>query len=433
MRRLFVRLYIVIGALLLAELYLLVQLRTPSTQGAWAEQLAALTAFDHAATRAMVAAADPDARQAALDALQDRFGYEVQLLPLPLVLASLSEPQRDQLQRGASVPAHSGTRTMLYVPLPAEPFVVRLGPVQQPEPTITWQQLLPFATLVLLALGMLALLRPLERDLGTLTDTARRLGEGELAARAHLPRSAPLGPLAAQFDQMAEQVQALVRSQRDLLHAVSHELRSPLQRLRFGADLMARATDPSDLNNRVRDLQRDITELDTLVDELLSWTRLQGGEDALRREPTDLEELLEDLAYNARRLRPELTLTVRCGALPELPLDAVKVRRSLGNLLSNAVRYGNSRVEVSAALLDAQIVVDVDDDGPGVPEADRERIFAPFTRLDAARARDTGGIGLGLAIAREIAEAHGGSLIADKSPLGGARFRWRLPLPAARP
>jgi signal transduction histidine kinase len=177
----------------------------------------------------------------------------------------------------------------------------------------------------------------------------------------------------------------------------------------------------------VGDLQSDVKELDTLVDELLSWTRLQGGEETLHLEGTDVDELLDDLVYDAKRLERPVKITLADLDLPDLLVDPARMRRSVGNLISNAARYGKSKVEVSAELVDDQLRIYVDDDGPGVPEGDRERIFEPFVRLDDARSRDTGGIGLGLAISRQIAAAHGGGLTVARSRLGGARFCWVAP------
>jgi signal transduction histidine kinase len=424
-RRLFFQLYLLICALLMAALGLTVQLLRPTGEDVWAEQLTALAEFDAAATRLMVRASTPEARDKALNELHATFGSDVALVPRTQVMAHLDAAKRDRFARGEAITEHANGKMFLYAPVPAEPFVVRLGPVTQPEAVFTWKQLVPLALLASLAVGMIALLRPLERQLSVLTSAAERLGDGDLHARARLPEESTMGALAATFDRMADQLQTLIASQQDLLHAVSHELRTPLQRLRFGVDLLQGA--PDDLPARVHDLQGDITELDTLVDELLSWTRLQGGEASLNREATDLDELLDDLVYDTKRLRNHVRIHLDEPGLPLLVLDPARTRRSIGNLVSNAARYCNGEVRISAHLTDDWVTVDIDDDGIGVPGSDRERIFEPFVRLDDARARDTGGIGLGLAISRQIAQSHGGTLTVHTSDLGGARFRWRIP------
>jgi signal transduction histidine kinase len=222
---------------------------------------------------------------------------------------------------------------------------------------------------------------------------------------------------------MARRLQAALRSQRDLLHAVSHELRSPLQRIRFALDLLPYAKTPEDLGRRVGELQGDVDELDALVDELLTWSRVENGETSLQRVDVDVASVLDGVADAARRLRPEVE--VRLEVLPlTASLDDSGFRRAVTNLVNNAVRYTDTRVVVSATLAGDRLTVQVDDDGDGVPEADRERIFEPFVRLDAARSRDTGGVGLGLAIVSRLAGDHGGAVHVEPSPLGGARFVW---------
>ncbi|MFT4625676.1 MAG: signal transduction histidine kinase, partial [Myxococcota bacterium] len=237
-------------------------------------------------------------------------------------------------------------------------------------------------------------------------------------------RDGPTGPLAVAFDEMADRIQALIESRQELLNGVSHELRGPLQRLRFGVDLLEVEDDAAERARRVTDIQGDIDELDALVEELLAWSRLGAGAELSLTE-VDAGALLAAVSEDAGRLRPEVIVAVRTDGPVVASLDRRLFTRAVANLVSNAVRYADGQVSVVVEDVGGCLQVRVDDDGSGVPSADRARVFEPFVRLDAARARDTGGVGLGLAISSRIAAAHGATLTVGDGELGGASFVWR--------
>jgi signal transduction histidine kinase len=168
--------------------------------------------------------------------------------------------------------------------------------------------------------------------------------------------------------------------------------------------------------------------LQRLAEDLLLLTRADEQTLALRRRPVDLDDLVFD---EARRLRDGTGLRVDTTAVSagRVEGDAAALRRMVRNLADNAARHAGWRLAFSVAERDGVVLLEVDDDGPGIPEADRERVFERFVRLDDARARDDGGSGLGLAIVAELAAAHGGTVAAGSSPLGGARVAVTLPRP----
>ena len=416
MRALFLRVYTALFGVLVVGLALVWALGT----GDAAVQngpLLRVAGFPSAAAQALSGVTAPGEQDERLETLSRRFGHPVRLLPAPAVAASLSPGEQAALQRGEPVTVSGPRGGKVLVPLGAQPFVVALGPI----PTEVSIGPLPFVLLaMLIALAGLAtvLLRPLERELSALGTVAERLGAGELDVRSELPADAFTAELAAALDDMAARIEALIHSRQELLNAVSHELRGPLQRLRFAVELLEEDGNAAE----VEAIQRDIEELDALVEELLAWSRLGAGTD-LRPSPVQVGPLVERIVAEARRLRP-IRVEVDCTAASEAWLDERLFARVVTNLVGNAVRYADAQVRVTARGGGAALVVQVDDDGPGVPVRDRERVFEPFVRLDEARARDTGGVGLGLAIAARIAEAHGAGLAVDDSPLGGASFRW---------
>ena len=278
--------------------------------------------------------------------------------------------------------------------------------------------------------GLLIWLRPHWRDLERLKVTAAQLGRGRLEERTHIPPSSNIGSLAAVFDTMANDIEHLLNQQRALLNAVSHELRTPLTRLDFGLALALSEDQPAASRERLQGLVAHIRELDELVLELLSYSRLQNPAHLPERVEVVLDEFIDSIlgSIDDELENPEIVIDVvlEC-AVERFTLDPRLTARALQNLLRNAMRYCERRIQIGVKVCAKGCEIWVDDDGIGIPEEQRARIFEPFYRLDRSRDRATGGFGLGLAISRRAVEAQGGTLTAQASPLGGARLRLWLP------
>ena len=425
MRRLFLRVYLALGVVLLASVAVVVVLTPPVEEVELDRQILGMTGVWPADVAARFGSGA--SQEAVVAALEQELGHPVAVLPEEAVVGSVGGFARRNLAQGDPVVQLHDAGPAIYVPIPGQPFVAVLRP-GPPAPPWSGRRGVLLAVLVLAGIGLAVygVVRPVERQLTDISGAAARIGAGELGARAELRRDDAAGQLADTFNEMAERVQTMVEGRRALLHGVSHELRTPLARLRFAVELLEGADEPEARARRVDEMLGDVGELETLVAELMRYSELEEGA-GLDRQPTDLVELVGGLVEEARRLRPDTELVWEAQELPELELDRRLVTRSVGNLVNNAVRYSDSRVRVKAVREFGAIRVVVEDDGPGVPEADRDRIFRPFVRLDAARSRDTGGIGLGLALAQRAARAHKGRITVDESPLGGARFSWSLP------
>lgn len=297
------------------------------------------------------------------------------------------------------------------------------------RPPYGFQWMLGLAGLVVMAV-LFPVARRLTQRLEALQRGVQRWGEGDLSARLPEGGQDEVADLSRRFNAAAERVQslmasqaALLQSQKSLLANASHELRSPLARIRMAVELSGTQGSPA-----ARDeIQRSITELDQLVDEILLASRLDAREaDMGTVESVDLIGLLAEEC-------------ARVGAVFELPECTGEVvvpgvvkllRRAVRNLLENAVRHGrrtgHAEVVAQLSLEGGYAVLHIDDRGPGVPPDQRERIFEPFYRLPGASERE-GGVGLGLALVRQIAARHGGSVACDNREGGGARFTLRLP------
>lgn len=261
--------------------------------------------------------------------------------------------------------------------------------------------------------GLLIWLRPHWRDLERLKVTAAQLGRGRLEERTHIPPSSNIGSLAAVFDTMANDIEHLLNQQRDLLNAVSHELRTPLTRLDFGLALALSEDQPAASRERLQGLVAHIRELDELVLELLSYSRLQNPAHLPERVEVVLDEFIDSIlgSIDDELENPEIVIDVvlEC-AVERFTLDPRLTARALQNLLRNAMRYCERRIQIGVKVCAKGCEIWVDDDGIGIPEEQRARIFEPFYRLDRSRDRATGGFGLGLAISRRAVEAQGGTL-----------------------
>jgi two-component system osmolarity sensor histidine kinase EnvZ len=231
----------------------------------------------------------------------------------------------------------------------------------------------------------------------------------------------PYGPseirrAAAAFNVMRERILRHLSQRTEMLAAISHDLRTPLTRMRLELEMLG-SDDPM-----AHELEADVDDLIELVDTYLAFARGEEGETA---ETVELAPLLEQVAQRAQRAGAETEVAVAPGITSTL--RPMAIRRCLANLVDNAARYGNW-VKVAAERTAKDVLITIEDDGPGIPEQLREAVFQPFFRVDTARRRQTGGTGLGLSIARDIALGHGGDLSFETSARGGAKAVLRLPV-----
>lgn len=261
-------------------------------------------------------------------------------------------------------------------------------------------------------------------------ESIRREVDGISAAELHRRVPEPtgtdeVGRLAATMNRMLDRLQGAQDRQRRFISDASHELRSPVATIRQHAEVALAHPTRTDVGHLAGTVLSEGLRLQALVDDLLLLARADEHSLQLRRRPVDLDDLVFD---EARLLRSNASLGVDTSGVSagRVEADIASLRRVLRNLVDNAARHARSRVALSLAEQDGQVVLDVDDDGPGIPAAERARVLERFVRLDTARARDDGGGGLGLAIVSELVTAHGGTVSVAESPLGGARIRVRL-------
>ncbi len=269
------------------------------------------------------------------------------------------------------------------------------------------------SSLVLLSVAIL-FLRNQVKSLRRLAVAAEGFGKGRPVAFSKLEGALEVRQAAAAFMQMRDRIQRQIQQRTEILAGVSHDLRTPLTRMKLALELMegdAAATG----------LKSDVAEMEHLVNLYLDFARGEGTESPVE---TDIALLIEDLAAAARR--DGTPLAVDQGAELLVPVRPNALRRCLANLIGNARRYGR-HVWLSCRSVEDGVDILVDDDGPGIPAAERERVFQPFVRLDASRNPSTGGVGLGLTIARDVARSHGGDVRLEDSPYGGLRARLHLP------
>jgi two-component system sensor histidine kinase RstB len=353
--------------------------------------------------------------------LRHELGYPVELHAA--VDVSIPAAIRDELPKGPQLSFQGHHRGwVIYLPVRGGSSVLVLGPVR-PQPGRSYPvEAVAGGILATVALTAFLVASPLVRRLRGLERAAVQIGEGDLGARADASKNDAVGRVAKRFNVMADRVQDLLERQKGLLQAVSHELRTPVARMRFGLEMLAAAVNDEERNRRASALDEDLAELDGLVEELLLYMR--AGERALelRRTPFLVASALDAILLRLQELRPEIEVVREEERGVSVLADERLFRRALQNLIGNGLRHARSRLRIRVARRGDRIEAAIEDDGAGVPVEHRERIFEPFARLDDSRSRSSGGQGLGLAIARRIAEAHGGAISVEEAVGGGACF-----------
>jgi len=305
-----------------------------------------------------------------------------------------------------------------------------IGVYEPTHPGFPWLFVIPLGAGVLIVVGAATLWfsRRLVRPLDQLAGAARKFGAGDTAARANLHRDDELGDVGRAFDDMADRTSALISSQRQMMADVSHELRKPLARIRVALELAAE--DPLAAKDVLSDVGTDLDEIDQLIADILVTAKLDSSESPLARETTTVGELATRAAERFAARHPGRSLErAIAGDERALDCDPVLLRRAIDNLLDNAAKYSDAPVKLDVHANGRVIVFDVVDRGIGMTADELERAGTPFWRADGSRTRKTGGVGLGLALARRIARAHGGEVTLSSKPGEGTLARLEVPLP----
>lgn len=256
----------------------------------------------------------------------------------------------------------------------------------------------------------------------TFESITRQIARG----RSGLPKGIPdssgtLKELAYSFDSMSSHIQRLLKVQREMINAISHELRTPIARLRFGLEVMKDEVN-EDVAKTIEALEGDVEELNTLVDEVLTYGKLEAGSLALNFKELAISELVGDILQHNHLLLQHLKVEVNINETDLVLADEHHLSRALQNLILNAAKYAAGKIVISFTYDEERWQLDIEDDGPGIAFEDRDKVFIPFQRLDNSRTRASGGYGLGLAIVQRIAFWHGGAVLIDASESGGAKF-----------
>jgi len=257
-------------------------------------------------------------------------------------------------------------------------------------------------------------LRNQVKSLRRLAVAAEGFGKGRPVAFSKVEGALEVRQAAVAFIQMRDRIQRQIRQRTEMLAGVSHDLRTPLTRMKLALELLGD-------NPTTAELKSDVVDMERLVQLYLDFARGEGTETAVA---TDISPLIADIAAAVRRDGKPVSLEQPAALV--VPIRPNALRRCLGNLVANGARYGSQVWLTSQRVADGVDIL-VDDDGPGIPAHERDHVFQPFIRLDQSRNPSTGGIGLGLTIARDVARSHGGDVRLETSPHGGLRARVHLP------
>ncbi|MCP5077746.1 MAG: two-component sensor histidine kinase, partial [Psychromonas sp.] len=283
------------------------------------------------------------------------------------------------------------------------------------------QYLLSFLGVMILCIGLFVFCYVYrhKQQIKKLSEVYQAYGQGLFNVRADSKTAAPYSLLANTFNQMASQIEALLQEQRTLVHGVSHDLRTPIARLRFALDMSRHCQTIEQYQDNLQEMDLDLDELDNLVNEWLFYAQVSGKPALIDKQALQLDDLLENMVNKLQILYPGISFST---ALEPMVIngDLQLLNRCFENLIINAFKFANSQIKISLRLQNQQCLLLVEDDGHGIKKEQQAQITQPFVKLDSSRNSD--GFGLGLAIVKSILDKHHTQLIIKDSALGGACF-----------
>jgi two-component system sensor kinase ParS len=362
-----------------------------------------------------------EAREQQLEVLRPHYGLSLKLVEADQL--ALTAEEKSELAQNLLVIRDNYTQFISNIDGGSQLLSIKLPPEPSLMPFYITAAYMMLA--VLIGIVLFFWVRPHWRDLEKLRLAAERFGDNDLAVRIQLSKRSNIRDLAGHFNLMAARIESLIANQRELTNAVSHELRTPITRLSFELDQLKQQPDAIQSRELIADMYADLGELEEMVSELLTYASLERGATVIKRENIQasnwLDSVVGSVALEAEAAGVQL-LIGDC-RIETVRIEPRFMARAVINLLRNAIRYAEQRVEVTLVRTGDYYEVRVNDDGPGVPVDGREKIFEPFSRLDASRDRRTGGFGLGLALVRRVSQSHGGQVEVGESVWGGASFR----------
>lgn len=339
-----------------------------------------------------------------------------QSAPIGIMDAALYDAMAERVQRPFQVDGETFEREILLRVQLSDGLLEVFAPRKRLFSSTTYIFVLWMVGTSMLLLGIATVfMRNQVRSVRKLAAAADSFGKGQDVPDFKPEGASEVRQAAQAFNNMRNRLKRQIQQRTEMLAGVSHDLRTPLTRMKLQLAMMGEA-------DGCADLEEDVAEMERMVEGYLAFARGEGSEKPV---PTDVGALLEDVVGRFRREGRDIDLHVE--DMVTMPLRQHALSRALSNLIGNALRYGG-HVWVRVGRRPDCIEILVDDDGPGIPKEKREQVFKAFLRLESSRNLATGGVGLGLTIARDIARGHGGDVLLEDSPLGGLRARLRLPL-----
>lgn len=365
-----------------------------------------------------------------LDSLADISPNAIQktqeLASYPIGIISLQEIQANNLRQALSAGEIITLENEIgdiafYKQLSNHPLVLIMTvPDSQHSEWQKYLMLVCFYLLIALAVYFWTL--PLTKDLKTLEKAASSFAQSQWDTQVDIPPSSPITHLADAYNQLLIRIKELIKDQQEMSHAISHELRTPLARMKFSLELALNNADSQQVGSQLSSIKSDIEEIQQLVDELLSYATLEKSTTTASFEKGDIASLVQSLIAKLARNTQDKKLTFNAvKSSTQIYCDSYLIERGLQNLIVNALNHCKSEVHVSFQQTRGFNLLIVDDDGTGIPENERQRVFDSFVRLSNQAAKPKG-FGLGLAIVKRIATLHRGKVLVDSAPMGGARF-----------
>ncbi len=270
--------------------------------------------------------------------------------------------------------------------------------------------------------------KQLQQQIHKLIASQRRFGQGQLETRADEQIQRPINLLAHSFNQMAQDISDNVKERDIFAQAIPHEVRTPLSRIQLASGLARKKSESEDVHLLLDDIDNYVGDINQLISQIVEFSRIATNKDTEQNQEqkVNVGKFIESrVALLSQGMATEINCSIQCHS--ELTTNPVYLRLLIDNFVKNAINHAQSKVLVSVCNENNELLVNVEDDGAGIPQQDRENIFIPFARLDKSRTRATGGLGLGLAIAKAASDKMAGTITVSKAALGGAKFTFSCP------